>query len=160
MGSSNSVAKTAQLGYQGLRWYAYEPGRMYAFSLLHFYHHELAYEAELSGYEIGDCEMEPSDKQQLQRSLELVVIYLKRALELDIVFGDKGISLHSSRQPPGIAACFLSGISSAEQALDMLTANSYNLVSLSIPLANVSHAVNTLSTAIASYQNMRSNYLL
>jgi hypothetical protein len=50
----NSLSAERKRDYSGLRWFALEPGRMYAFSILHHFYHEFQYEGRLSGYSIGD----------------------------------------------------------------------------------------------------------
>lgn len=161
----NQLSADGKSGYSGLRWYAMEPARMYAFALLHHYHHEFQYTGRLSGYEVGEGWVDHGEEEELRHSLFLAKSYLKSALELDVLFGDHGIEFYRLEsipglRVPGIALQLQDAIDAADAALKALDSKAYDFMSIALLTGTVSHAMDLLSTAISSYQGFRGKHLL
>jgi hypothetical protein len=153
----NSLIEERKRSYAGLRWYAVEPGRMYAFATLHHFFHEFQYEGRLSGYSIGDGHIDDGEEDELKRSLARAREYCEEALKLDVLFGQRGIDFFQLREipavkAPGIMWQLAQGVVSAEKALEALERNEYGFIDMSIMLGQVQQAINLMSTAISAYQ--------
>jgi len=142
----NSLSSERKSNYPGLRWYAFEPARMYAFALLHHLLHEFQYSARLSGYKIGDGWIDDGEEEELRSSLGLARQSLSTALGLDILFGKK-------LAPPFVVAAIKikRAIHDSDAALALLESHKYSLHSLGPLLGNVWHGVEMLSTIINMY---------
>jgi uncharacterized protein DUF4365 len=151
----NSIRRESSNGFPGLRWYALEPARMTAFAMLHYYHHEYQYGSPLSGYVVGDGFIEYGEESVLRSSLKLAKIYLESALEIDVLFGRQGID---SLIP--VAERLRQGQAAAQELLGRLDDRNYDYQSVGLLNGIVSHAMDLLSTTIASYQGFRQNFLL
>lgn len=161
----NSLRAESERDFSGLRWFALEPGRMYAFSILHHFYHEFQYEGRLSGYSIGDGHIDDGEEDELLRSLVIAGDMCRSALDLDVLFGDQGIDYFKAEAipalgAPGIAIQIGAGAQAAEDAIRAIKKKIYNLRSLALQLGTVSQAINLMSTAISSYQGFRGRYLL
>ena len=85
----NSLSTESKTGFSGLRWFALEPARMYALSILHHFYHEFQYEGRLSGYSFGDGQLDDGEEDELRRSLVIARDTCNAALNLDVLFGDQ-----------------------------------------------------------------------
>jgi hypothetical protein len=93
------------------------------------------------------------------------ISYISAALGLDVLFGKDGTDYFQlSKLPgtliPGIAAQFRDALTAATEALKQLETREYNFMSMTFLVGRVAHAMELLSTAIASYQGFRSKHLL
>lgn len=161
----NSLTDEAKRNFSGLRWYAVEPARMYAFAILHHFHHEFQYEGRLSGYSIGDGHIDYGEEDELRRSLMLAREHCIAALKLDVLFGKNGVDYFQLENipevnAPGIMWQIANGCLAADKALKLLDAKSYTFLEFSMLLGTVDQAINMMSTAISSYQGFRGRYLL
>lgn len=160
---NNALSSEAKRNFFGLRWFAMEPARMYALALLGEHYHELQYRARLSGYQIGDGWIDGGEERELRKSLEVARSYLVLALEMDVLFGERGIyPIGNPRDSNDISigTWLLRGVDSAYSALNMLDDATFTLVTMGHELGIVHHATNLLSTAIAEYQDYRAKFLL
>jgi len=162
----NCLSWEKEKNFPGLRWYALEPARMYAFTTLHYYHHEFRYTGRLSGYEIGDGWMDHGEEIELKNSLQLAHNYISSAIKLDVLFGDNGID-YFNIPIPFENAFILSMVSQLKQALDavtlaieMLNTHKYTWGEMANLVGRIDHAINLLSTAISAYQGFRQKFLL
>ena len=161
----NSLSAESKRGFSGLRWFALEPGRMYAFSILHHFYHEFQHVGRLSGYSIGDGHIDNGEKDELIRSLLTAREMCMSALSLDVLFGEQGVDYFKTDtiavlEAPGIALQIAAGAKAATDALGAIRKNAYSFKSLALQLGVVSQAINLMSTAISSYQGFRGRYLL
>ena len=161
----NSLAEEKKRDFSGLRWYALEPARMYAFAVLHYFYHEFQYEGRLSGYSIGDGYIDDGEEEELKRSLILARESCVSALKLDVLFGEQGVDFFRLKripvvEAPGIMWQIANGAIAAEKALKAIETNSYTFGELPVLLGTVNQAINLMSTAISSYQGFRARYLL
>ena len=161
----NNLEYEAAHDYPSLRWYSMEPARMYAFTALHYYHHEFQHTGRLSHYEIGDGFIESGEEFELKRSLELANSFISDALNLDVLFGESGIDYFNCKVIPGtefsgITEQLKAALQSSDQALQKLASKDYTFQEFSILIGKVSHAMDLLSVAISSYQGYRAKYLL
>lgn len=138
----------------GLKWYSMEPARMRAFAILHAYHHELGYEARLSGYEIGEGYID--QKEELIKSINTSKRYLTLSLEQSSLFGENGLDVYIGATMPLI----VEGIEACGKLLKQIEENTVSFISTSILIGKVAHAVSLLSTCIAMYQDFRKKFLL
>lgn len=150
--------------YPGLRWYAYEPARMYSFAIIHYYYHEFQYTGRLSGYEIGEGFIDHGEQEELIDSLNLAKNYIIAALEQDVLFGSNGIDFFikytNSVQVVPIAIQMKEALLAVEIAFDLIQKEDYDYMSMGFFLGKVEHAIKLLSTAISSYQGYRQRFLL
>ncbi|WP_129780353.1 DUF4365 domain-containing protein [Peristeroidobacter soli] len=161
----NSLTEERKRNYSGLRWYALEPGRMYAFATLHHFFHEFQYEGRLSGYSIGDGHIDDGAEVELKRSLAIAREYCEEALKLDVLFGERGIDFFRADQIPVVNAPGLKwqlehGARAAKKALHALDSNEYTFAGMSILLGRVQQAINLMSTAVSAYQGFKGRFLL
>jgi len=161
----NSLTEERKRNYSGLRWYALEPSRMYAFAKLHYFFHEFQYEGRLSGYSIGDGHIDDGEEAELRRSLALAREYCEEALKLDVLFGERGIDFFRAAEipavhAPGLARQLAQGAVAAKTALHALERNEYTFNDMSILLGRVQQAINLMSTAISAYQGFKGKFLL
>jgi hypothetical protein len=161
----NSLAEEKKRDFSGLRWYALEPARMYAFAVLHYFYHEFEYEGRLSGYSIGDGHIDFGEEEEMKRSLMLARENCLSALKLDVLFGEHGVDYFKLEripviEAPGIMRQITNGTIAAEKALKAIETNSYTFQELALLLGTVNQAMNLMSTAISSYQGFRARYLL
>ncbi len=161
----NSLREERKRNFSGLRWYAVEPGRMYAFATLHHLFHEFQYEGRLSGYSIGDGHIDDGEEEELKRSLARAKEYCEEALKLDVLFGEKGVDFFQMKEipvvnAPGIMWQLAHGAVSADKALKALEKSEYTFLDMSIMLGRVHQAINLMSTAISAYQGFKGKFLL
>lgn len=155
--TSNTLLNETASACPGLRWYAIEPARMYAFARIHHLHHELGYEAHLSGYSIGDGWIDEGEE-ELRRSLKIVSEYLNEALSIEVVFRPNGPAPAAMFAP--LAVSIRESCDAANAALAMIEAHQFTFQGLAALLGKAQHGVDLLSTAIASYDGYRTRYLL
>jgi len=163
--SWNLLSGERHHNYPGLRWYALEPARMYAFVTLHYYHHEFQYRGRLSGYSIGDGWIDDDEEGILRSSLALAARYISAALQLDVLFGEQGLDFFTRDYLPGIGvagakAQLEDALKAAAAATEMLDKKEYSFVALSFLIGSVNHAIELFSTCITSYQGFRDKHLL
>lgn len=156
--TSNTLLNEKAEGCPGLRWYAVEPARMYAFAKIHYLYHELGYEAHLSGYSIGDGWIDNGEEESLRRSLKNVSEYLTEALSIEFVFEPNKSAPFAMFST--LATSIRGARDAANSALAMIDAHQFTFQGLAGLLGKAQHGVNMLSTAIASYDGYRSRYLL
>jgi hypothetical protein len=161
----NDLAREREDNFPGLRWYAMEPARMYAFATLHYYHHEFQYTGRLSGYHIEDGWIDHGEEYELKSSLQVAHAYISAALQIDVLFGESGVDYFRLSKLPGIgvagiAAQFHQALGCADEALKRLEGDQYTSIEMFLLVSQVSHAIDLLSTAIASYQGFRTKFLL
>lgn len=162
--SWNRLSWERESGYPGLRWYAHEPARMYAFAIVHYYHHEFQITGRLSGYEIGDGWIDHGEELELRTSLELAHQYVSAALNIDVLFGVEGIDFFKAPLPlelgRSLASQLEQAVAAARAALDALERQDYSFGEMATLLGRVSHGIELLSTAISAYQGFRQKFLL
>jgi hypothetical protein len=162
----NRLSWEGKNSYPGLRWYAYEPARMYAFAIIHYYHHEFGITGRLSGYQIGDGWIDHGEELELKTSLISAQNYIAAALKLDVLFGEQGIDFFRLPIPSedrlmwGLEFQLEQAVTAAREALVALDKESYTFADMSVLLAKVSHGIELLSTAISMYQGFRQKFLL
>jgi hypothetical protein len=162
----NRLSWEKEHNFPGLRWYAHEPARMYAFAIIHHYHHEFQYTGRLSGYEIGDGWIDHGEELELKHSLQLAQKYISASLELDVLFGKHGIDFFKAPlfpfgQPtPGLAIQLEEAVQAACIALEALDKEHYSFIEMSLLIGKVAHGIDLLSTAISAYQGFRQKFLL
>ncbi len=164
----NRLSSETESGFPGLRWYALEPARMYAFSALHRYHHDFRHNAEL--IEIAGSGSTPVpgslDASRLRRTLDLASTLLAASLSISVLFDEKeGIDFFRLPIPTFVPQPSLAN--RLEVALETATTLAARLHKGStLPpqtwaeLAVVGEGMELLSTAIASYQGFRTKFLL
>lgn len=150
-----TVAREGDDDFPGLRWYALDPGRRSALGLLALYHHELQYQAVLSGYRVGPGDLE-GEESLLLRSAAAVHRYLQRALSLEILFGARGDPALTSLAKPALEA----GLTASEQVLTVVLERRFDLRSLTALIGPMHHAVDTLLSSVAAYQRSRGRFVL
>lgn len=151
----NQLAIEKQSDYPGLRWYALEPARMYAFATLHSFIHEFGNKGRLSGYSIGDGFIDDGEGDELRESLVLAKHYLLAALSLDVLFGEQGHGLFGTAKTQ-----ILEGIKAADDASRAIARNKFTFHRMSRLLGQCGHAMGMLSTVITMYDMCREGYLL
>lgn len=151
----NSLSKEKSSNYFGLRWYALEPARMRAFSILHSYYHEVQYRCRLSGYNIGERYIDHREVMELIQSLRTARSYLKLALGVDCLFGERGLDIFVVVTKPQMEE----GLEACEQLLQNIPKGRVSFPSTAILVAKVQQAVNLMSTCISMYQDFRKRFL-
>ena len=162
----NRLSWEREHNYPGFRWYAHEPARMYAFAIIHYYHHEFRITGRLSGYQIGNGWIDHGEEIELKKSLELAHGYISAALKMDVLFGVQGIDFFRLPIPSevgliwGLAAQLEQAVAAAREALEALDKERYAYSEMTSLIAKVDHGVDLLSTAISAYQGFRQKFLL
>lgn len=161
----NRLSMERSANFPAMRWYALEPARMYAFAKLHYYHHEFQYTGRLSGYEIGNGWIDRGEEHELRHSLQSAHSFIDASLDLDVLFGENGIDYFRLKalpglNVPGIAHQLREALIATSQAIERLDSRSYTFHEMALLIGKVGHAIDLLSTAIASYQGFRAKYLL
>ena len=151
----NSLSNEHKSNYPGLRWYALEPARMYAFALLHHLYHEFQCAARLFGYRIGAGLIDDAEEEELRSSLALARQALSIALGIDILFG-KNVAAPFVIQAVNIKQA----IHSSDVARAQLESHKYSLSSLSPLLAAVGHGIEAISAIINMYPMCSMPYTL
>lgn len=149
--------------YLGLRWYALEPARMYAFARLHYYYHEFQYTGRLSGYSIGDGWIDYGEKSELVSSLKLAREYIQGSLNQDVIYGKLGIDFIKNpigTPYEGIAPQLKNALKNIDEALSLLNKEKYTFEQMAYLTLSVESCINLISTTITMYQGFRGKYLL
>lgn len=151
----NRLSLEKKENYPGLRWYAMEPARMRMIGILGRYYHELQQECRLSGYEIGEGFIDYGEEHELMQSLKISALYLMKTLQIDCLFGEKGVALYKTitkqQMMEGLVAC--------KQLLQDIPERRISFISTSKMIGTVFHAVNLISTCIAIYPEFRRRFL-
>lgn len=159
----NNLTNEKRNNYPGLRWYALEPSRHNAFTILHYYYHEFQYRGILSGYSIGDGWVDYGEKQELLDSLKLAKDFISEIAQLDVLFGKNGIEYYKtqySKFPQSFRNHFIKAIDSAITAVKKLESEKFTFHEIFFLIGDVSTAISLMSTAISAYQGFRQKFLL
>jgi Domain of unknown function (DUF4365) len=159
----NNLNNENKNNFPGLRWYALEPSRHNAFTILHYYYHEFQYSGGLSGYSIGDGWIDYGEKQELIDSLILAKEFLSEIVQLDVLFGVNGIDYYTKQNlsfHPSYRDKFIKAMDDALLAIEKLETEKYNFHEISFLIGSVNHAISMMSTAISAYQGFRQKFLL
>lgn len=151
----NTFSEEKKRDYYGLRWYAMEPARMRAFATMHHYYHELQYESRLSGYVIGEGFIDYSEEAELIQSLRAAKSYLQMALQLDSLFGERGLDICICVTKPLMEE----GLKACDQLLQDIPEGRVSFLPTSMLIGKVSHAVSLMPTCISMYQDFRKRFI-
>lgn len=161
----SSLRDARQDNFEGFRWYALEPGRMYAFAKLAAFYNEFRHSGRLTGYSIGDGWIDNGEESELMIGLELAIKLLHEALDLDVLFGSKGLDYFLVDQIPGfgfpgIKRQLVTGLAAASLALEKLKSGNYTFKELSLLTFKADHAINLMLSSIWSYDGFRGKFLV
>lgn len=151
----NSLLEERKKDYYGLAWYAMEPARMRAFSILHYYYHELQYKVDILN---NPCDFDEAD---VIHSLEYVRSHLNLALDLDCLFGRTGVDVFVEIIKPQI----VEGLVACDRLLRDIPKGALRdsgeiaFLELSVTVARIDRAVEVMSTCISTYQLCKSKFL-
>ena len=151
---SNRLSVERENNYSGLRWYALEPARMYAFADLHRYHSHFQNSDSLSNCKISNEGMANDEKGDLNYNLCKVEIYLESALGIDVVFGRNGFV---NKQVRGKIFNTAEAVKRAQHALSR---KKLSMASLNKLVSRVEIAMNLLSVVINEYPSVSEGFLV
>jgi len=155
---SNRFSEERNHGFFGLRWYSMEPARMRAFSIMHYYYHELIQTYPWT-VNVLEGDLSEDEIKMLARGLEKTRSYLALTLELDSLFGSRGcdivILMAKSKIEEGIQCCdeILHRIQRGEKPFDL------PLESNDLSVFKIHSAVESLTSSISIYYYARERFL-
>jgi hypothetical protein len=152
----NSFSKERENNFCGLRWYSMEPARMRAFSIMHYYYHELLHTFPWS--ETGvETHLDKFETRMLAKGLEKTRSLLVLTLGLDCLFGSHGWrSLIIMIKPKLEEGCECSNaiLQRIQKKEDPFAAERKD-----ISFFKIHSAVESLSTSITLYHEARGEFL-
>jgi hypothetical protein len=155
---SNSFSEEKDRDYFGLRWYAMETARMRAFSIMHYYYHELMYTYPWN-VSVLETDLSEDEVKMLVAGLEKTKSYLSLTLEFDSLFGSHGcdliILMAKSKIEEGIRCCdtILQRIRRGEKPFDP------SLESVDLSIFKAHSAVESLTSSISFYHYAKERFL-
>jgi len=153
---NNNFSIERKKNFINIKFYAMETIRMRALAILGHYYHELYNKVRLSNYEFEGDRILWGEEEELKESLKTSLIYLNLALELESLFGKKGLIVYVNIAKPILEQ----GINACKQLLDDFNNNTITFDRTAILASRVEHAINIFLTSISLYQEIKQKYLL
>jgi hypothetical protein len=160
----NKLSWEKKNNYPGIKWYALEPSRMYAFANLHCYYHNFKQAEGLSGYKLG-VKYDSGKKSALASNLELACKYISAALALDVLFGKQGIDAYRGIILPnakfmGIQSKLEEALKSGKALIKNLNRRNFSYEESWFQIMEVKFAIDCFSEAISIYEGFQLRHLL
>jgi hypothetical protein len=148
---ANSIFAEAASNWPGIRRYALEPARLASCTELHAIHHELQYFADLSSIEYDPTAVHPEVLERLSLRLEVAERGLKRA---------QLVGEGSELLPTLVRDDLVQAHEDSFRLQDSIKKGTIDQSSLFSTLADISQAIDSISTTITTYMHSRSLWVL
>lgn len=151
---NNRFSAEKEQNYYGIREYAMEPARMRAAALLHSYYHEMEYECQFAGYDLGENYVDHPGT--LHHTAEMARHYFQLALDIDCFFGPRGWDFSVECVKPNVRA----GLDASNELLRDIDCERISFERTFKQLSMMAEAFQSISTCIAFIQDCKARFLM
>lgn len=151
----NRLSSERKSNYPGLRWFALEPARMYAFAMLHNLLHEFDSMIDLPESLVGVEFVDHGLRRRLRSCLPLARQYFTVALGIDVLFGKNG-----DAQFDWAVMGIEQAVHATDAAIALIKSQEYSDEKMGLLLGRINHGVNLLSTITNMYSSCSEPFML